>query len=117
MGSLRPVVKVWLDRDGKAFGDGPCRLLKGVERTGSLRQAAAEMHMSYNKAWLLLRALEERLGFALLERTVGGATGGGSWLTPEAQDLVHRYEAFEREVHDAVQAAFVRHFAAGSEVT
>ncbi len=110
VGGLRPVIKIWLDHDGKAFGEGPRKLLEGVERTGSLRQAAAEMHMSYNKAWFLLRTLEDRLGFALLERTVGGAAGGGSRLTPEAHDLVRRYQAFEREVDEAVRVAFARYF-------
>ncbi|NLG66360.1 MAG: LysR family transcriptional regulator, partial [Actinobacteria bacterium] len=89
--TLRPVFKVWLDRDGKAFGEGPQRLLEGVDRTGSLRQAAMELNMSYNKAWRLLRALEDKLGFALLERSAGGLGGGGSQLTEGARDLMRRF--------------------------
>jgi len=45
------------------FGQGPCRLLRCVEKTNSLHQAAHEMGMSYNKAWRLVRLMEERLGF------------------------------------------------------
>jgi len=46
--------KVWLDNDGKAFGDGPCELLERVEGTHSLHQAAKEMGMAYSTAWRLL---------------------------------------------------------------
>ena len=33
--------KIWLENNGKAFGSGPCELLKGVQETSSLNQAAA----------------------------------------------------------------------------
>ena len=61
--AMKIMYKVWLDCDGKAFGEGPDRLLQRVETTGSLHKAAAEMKMSYRKAWLMLRAMEQRLGF------------------------------------------------------
>ena len=79
---MRLAYKIWLDYRGRAFGDGPARLLDGVERAGSLRKAATELGMSYNKAWRILHAAEQRLGFALLDRSVGGSLGGGSHLTP-----------------------------------
>ena len=103
--------KMWLDYRGRAFGDGPARLLSGVEQWGSLRKAAQELGMSYNKAWRILHAAEERLGFALLDRSVGGSLGGGSHLTAEARDLVTRYQAVAVEATEALQAVFDRHFA------
>jgi molybdate transport system regulatory protein len=111
MTRMRLMAKLWLDYDGRAFGDGPARLLSGVERAGSLRKAALELGMSYNKAWRILHAAEERLGFALLDRSVGGSLGGGSHLTPEARDLVMRYQASAAEVEEALGDIFKRHFA------
>lgn len=107
---MKIMYKVWLDCDGKAFGEGPDRLLQRVESTGSLHRAAAEMKMSYRKAWLMLRAMEQRLGFTLLERKVGGVSGGGSQLTAEARDLMKRYEAFRQEVEETLQAIYNKHF-------
>ena len=104
------VYKLSVHTDGKAFGLGPYELLSGVATTGSLRQAAAEMGMSYTKAWRLVGTLEERLGFPLLERHVGGQAGGGSGLTPEAEDLLRRYGAFYREAAAALDALFAAHF-------
>lgn len=102
--------KIWLDYRGRAFGDGPARLLDGVERAGSLRKASSELGMSYNKAWRILHAAEQRLGFALLDRSVGGSLGGGSQLTPQAQDLLNRYRALAATAAEVLEAAFQRHF-------
>lgn len=107
---MKIMYKVWLDCDGKAFGEGPDKLLQSVAVTGSLHKAAAELKMSYRKAWLMLRAMEQRLGFPLLERKVGGVSGGGSHLTPEARDLMKRYEAFRLEVENTLQHVYVKHF-------
>jgi molybdate transport system regulatory protein len=108
---MRLSYKLWLEYRGRAFGDGPARLLEGVEQAGSLRKAAQELGMSYNKAWRILHAAEERLGFALLDRSVGGSLGGGSHLTPEARDLMSRYRAVATEAAETLEAVFQRHFA------
>jgi molybdate transport system regulatory protein len=108
---MRLMYKIWLDYRGRAFGDGPARLLGGVHECGSLRKAAQELGMSYNKAWRILHAAEQRLGFALLDRSVGGSLGGGSHLTPEAEDLMSRYRAVATEAEEALEAVFQRHFA------
>jgi molybdate transport system regulatory protein len=66
--------------------------------------------MSYNKAWRILHAAEQRLGFPLLDRSVGGSLGGGSHLTPEAQDLIRRYRAVTAEAGEALEVVFQHHF-------
>jgi hypothetical protein len=58
---VRVGYKVWLDNDGKAFGDGPYELLKRVDETHSLHRAAKEMGMAYSKAWRLIGAMEKML--------------------------------------------------------
>ncbi|MBC7293649.1 MAG: LysR family transcriptional regulator [Thermoleophilia bacterium] len=107
---MRLAYKLWLEYRGRAFGEGPARLLEGVQRTGSLRKAAAELGMSYNKAWRILHAAEQRLGFALLDRSVGGSLGGGSVLTPQGRDLAERYQALQRDADEALKQVFERHF-------
>ena len=107
---MRLAYKIWLDQNGKAFGEGPYDLLQRVERTGSLRRAAEELGMSYNQAWHLLRTLEGRLGFDLLERQVGGVSGGGSTVTPAARELMRRYEGFRQEAREALDKLYAKHF-------
>jgi molybdate transport system regulatory protein len=82
--------------DGSALGPGKVRLLELVAETGSIRKAAAAMKMSYRKAWLLLKALEETFGRPLVETVTGGAQGGGASLTALGKAVVTRYRAIAR---------------------
>jgi molybdate transport system regulatory protein len=102
--------KIWLDKDGKAFGDGPYELLRRVEKTRSLHQAAHQMGMAYSKAWRLIRTMEERLGFVLLERKTGGRAGGGSKVTSEGKRLMEHYGRFRKEIEEAMEKIYQRHF-------
>lgn len=102
--------KIWIEDNGRVFGDGPCDLLQRVERLGSLRKAAAEIKMSYAQAWELISMLERNLGFALLERKVGGVSGGGSSLTERGKSLLQRYAAFRTEVNENLERLYAKYF-------
>ncbi|AGL00405.1 winged helix-turn-helix domain-containing protein [Desulfoscipio gibsoniae] len=104
------VSKIWLNQNGKAFGDGPYDLLTGIDRLGSLRKAASEMGMSYNQAWHLIQTIEGRLGFSLITRQVGGNSGGGSTVTPKGRLLMERYKAFREESKEVLEQLYEKHF-------
>jgi len=107
-----PAHRVWLQEDGVLiFGRGVQKLLWRVAETGSLHQAAADLGMSYSKAWSSVRETEQRLGIPLLERQAGGTRGGGSALTPEAQDLLERFDALTRDAYVALNELYRKHFA------
>lgn len=93
---MQPMTRVYLmDKNGeKFFGEGPYRLLLAVERTGSLRSAAASMNMAYTKALKLLKKAELATGNPLTTRVTGGKDGGGSCLTPHGKELLSRYETY-----------------------
>jgi molybdate transport system regulatory protein len=101
---------MWLDHHGKAFGEGPYELLKRVEKTNSLHEAASQMRMSYSKAWKLIQSMEKRLGFSLLDKKVGGLSGGGSQVTPKGKELMRRYERFEVDAMRAIEKVYQKHF-------
>ncbi len=95
--------KIWLDEQGElCFGSGRARLLRAVEETGSLNQAAKALGMSYRHAWSQIKSAEERYGKPLLVRRRGGRERGGAELTPEAQELLMRFEMLENRVRDFV---------------
>ena len=93
---MKAVTKITFldDNNEKFFGEGPARLLHGVEELGSVRAAAQSMGMAYSKALKLIQNAEKALGFTLVSRTVGGKDGGGSALTPEGKEWLERYEAY-----------------------
>ena len=109
---MKPVTKITLTDDNgiKFFGEGPCRLLHCVERTGSLRAAAMEMEMAYSKATRLLKQAEAALGYPLTTRSTGGKDGGGSILTPEGKALLRQYEAYRDACVKANQALYRQYF-------
>ena len=55
---MKAVLKIWLDQDGKAFGDGPYDLLKRIEATGFLHKDTKQMEMANSQAWKLTRMIE-----------------------------------------------------------
>ncbi|MBN2794119.1 MAG: LysR family transcriptional regulator [Clostridia bacterium] len=98
--------KIWIEEDGKIFGKGPYELLKAVEKTGSLSRAAKSMDMSYNKAFHLLKDIEKRLGYKLIETQTGGKSGGGSTVTNAGKDMVKRYEKLIKLSEDTISKLF-----------
>ena len=82
--------------DGTALGPGKVRLLELVAATGSIRKAAAGMKMSYRRAWLLLKALDDMFAEPLATTATGGKKGGGARLTSLGRSVVARYRAVER---------------------
>lgn len=93
---VKAVTKIiFVDDTGeKFFGEGPARLLRGIEDKGSLRAAALSMEMAYTKALTIIQHAEKTLGFSLVIRTTGGKAGGGSKLTKEGKEWLERYEEY-----------------------
>lgn len=103
--------RFWLERGGvKVFGTGPFMLLKAVDRLGTLSQAAADLEISYSKAWSIINRAEKELNFPLLESQIGGVDGGGSSLTPEARKLMQNYQAFIQEADILLKKLYIKHF-------
>ena len=109
---MKTVTRItFFDENGeKFFGEGPARLLRGIEETGSLRASAMSMNMAYTKALKLLKRAEATLGFALTARTAGGRSGGGSSLTPEGKEWLSRYEACAAECAEENRRIVRKHF-------
>lgn len=108
---MRLTYKIWLENmDSRAFGEGPYRLLKGVELTGSLWEAAVAMGMAYSKARRVIAGCERSLGFPLTRRQTGGATGGGSEVTRDAFALMRTYESLRSNIEEAIGELYRKHF-------
>ena len=116
MGDMRPSVRTYLvnDEGERVFGPGPAELLRRIRECGSLRAASISMGMAYTKALALVRTAEKGLGSPLTTRVVGGAGGGGSTPTPEADALLAAYERWTASVNSAAGAQFDAAFPHGA---
>ena len=111
MTGFRVRSKTWLEFHGQPFlGDGRFRLLKAVERAGSINAAAKDLGISYRKAWSQLQAMEENAPFPLLERRSGGKGGGETLLTAEARQLLDNFRALRELVNVAADQFFSQTF-------
>ena len=99
--------KIWVeDDDGVILSEWRVRLLEAVEETGSLAKAAAVVGVPYRTAWERVREIEAALGETMLVSESGGATGGGSRLTPAGLDLVNRFRQVNAGIEELVRQRF-----------
>jgi len=84
---------------GARIGSGKAALLESIHETGSISASARSMRMDYKRAWLLVDSLNRAFDTPIVERTTGGAGGGGASLTELGQNLLSRY----RRLQDAAE--------------
>ena len=105
--TLEPRIKLWVEKNGRlALSDYRVQLLRHIAETGSLREAAQRMSLSYRRAWGKLREMEENLGVRLVHSEVGGTGGGSSRLTPEGERLIALYDRFRRAMESDLGREF-----------
>ena len=90
--------------DRSAFGPGKAQLLRQIATTGSIRAAAKELGMSYQRAWLLVKGMNCLFREPLVTANRGGGTGGGAELTPTGKIVLARYTRMEEACHTATHA-------------
>jgi molybdate transport system regulatory protein len=88
-------------------------LLQAVEATGSIRQAATQMNITYDLAWHRIDEMESALGVNLVDRQRGGPKGGCSNLTSLGCELVARFNLFKGEMDAIVEERFRAIFGEG----
>jgi molybdate transport system regulatory protein len=94
-------IRIDFEPSGSALGPGMAQLLALIAERGSIRAAAAEMDMSYRKAWLLIQDVQKTFNGHVTEAVAGGAAGGGTKLTALGEEILGLY----RNVEDSAQAA------------
>ena len=104
MSKPRPAFKLWMETDeGYVFGPGVYRLLKTINKTGTLKGASQELGMSYRYAWGLIKKAEAKLGESLIDASKGGRLGGGSSvITSLGKGFIDDFERIQAQWKDFV---------------
>jgi molybdate transport system regulatory protein len=105
---LQTKSKIWIeDMDGNVvFGTGRLKILRAIKQYGSINSAAKSLKMGYRAVWARITATENRLGKKLLIRKSGGASGGGSQLTPLAETMIAKYESVQKDIEQVTDDKF-----------
>jgi len=90
---LKLTGRIWLEtEEGPVLGAGRVELLERIQQSGSLRQAALQMKMSYKQAWDMIKHMNEQLGGPVIIAQRGGKGGGNTIVTEnglKAIELFH----------------------------
>lgn len=109
---MRARCNVWIENEeGEAIITlWRIRLLEAIRETGSINAAAQRMGVQFRTAWQKIHDMEDALGVKLVESQTGGAGGGGTTLTPEAETLIERFHQLVEGVPELVEERFTMLF-------
>lgn len=73
------------------------QLLEAIVAHGSITQAAKTVGISYRTAWQRIETLNNLAESPLVVRATGGASGGGTRVTPAGERLLAQFHTLEAE--------------------
>lgn len=105
--------RLWLVNEAgdNWVGIGRVQLLRAIEQTGSIRQAARQLGMSYKRAWSLVEALNALGPEPMVVKEAGGRHGGGTVVTDYGRatlELYARMEAHLKRCAEAIERDIAR---------
>jgi len=92
--------------DTIVLGPGKADLLEALDRSASIRDAAAELGMSYMRAWSLIQIMNEVFRQPLVEAVRGGSGRGGARLTPAGRAVLRLYRKMAKASERASAPSF-----------
>lgn len=99
--------RLWINgKSGTFLGEGRVRLLEKIDKTGSIREAANSLNMSYQKAWRLMHVMNQQSTDPLLEKTTGGKKGGGTRLTATGKKWIKIYREWKADCEQSIVKKF-----------
>ncbi|MCW4005212.1 MAG: LysR family transcriptional regulator [Candidatus Bathyarchaeota archaeon] len=105
MGATSYGIKLWMinEKGESVFGDGLAELLEEIDKQRSILKAAQNLGMSYRYALHRITLSEKRLNQLLVNRSRGGAKGGGSSeITDYGKQLITRYRKAQTQIDQAL---------------
>ena len=102
---LKPRIRVTRGKE-IALGPGKVDLLALVGETGSIREAARRMGMSYMRAWTLIKTMNACFKSPLVVAARGGRAHGGATLTDTGRKALALYQQMETDCLESAKAGW-----------
>jgi molybdate transport system regulatory protein len=77
-------------------------LLRQIEETGSIAEAARILGISYRNAWGRINQLESSIKESLVQRQPGGSEGGVAKITPAGEKLLANFRRTRKYIFGAL---------------
>ncbi len=101
---MEPKIKILLN-DGK-INEKRVKILKFIEKFGSLNKASKELGITYKHIWDEIKDMEKYLNEKLLMTVSKGRKGGGTTLTEKAKEILNDYEMYEKGINLEISDKF-----------
>ncbi len=102
---LKLTGRIWLENEeGKVLGAGRVELLERIQQSGSLRQAALQMKMSYKQAWDMIQHMNQQLGGPVIIANRGGKGGGNAVVTENGLKAIELFHAYQKLFQEFLQS-------------
>lgn len=98
--NLNELNPVWVEAELRLAGSLDGRmigLLKAIDQTGSINQAAKQSGLSYKGAWQMIERANNLSPKVLISTATGGSKGGGTCLTTAGQALLQLFMRIEQQ--------------------
>ncbi len=93
-------LRIWFySGENKVLGKGRIELLERIKDTGSISGAAKQMKMSYRQAWQMVEEMNEFSKLPLVEKQLGGKSGGGTIVTEAGERAIKAFHTLENKVN------------------
>jgi molybdate transport system regulatory protein len=89
-----------------ALGPGKAELLEVLIQTGSLNEAARRLDISYMRAWMLVKTMNECFREPVTVAERGGRKGGGMKVTATGRRVLALYQEMESAALTSTKAAW-----------
>ena len=100
------IATTWVEGELRLVGALDSRmigLLRAIDQSGSINQAAKQMGLSYKGAWQMIERANNLAPKVLITTATGGSKGGGTCLTPAGQSLLQLFTRLELQHRQFLQ--------------
>lgn len=93
--------RIWIENpEEKIFGPGRVELLERIQASGSIRQAALQMKMSYRQAWDMINHMNINFSSPVVITRRGGKGGGNAELTDYALNAIQQFYEVQQKFRE-----------------
>jgi molybdate transport system regulatory protein len=100
------ITTTWVEGELRLAGTLDSRmigLLKAIQQSGSINQAAKQTGLSYKGAWQMIERANNLAPKVLITTATGGSKGGGTFLTAAGQSLLQLFTRLELQHRQFLQ--------------
>ena len=100
------ITPTWIEGEVRLAGTLDSRmigLLKAIDQSGSINQAARQSGLSYKGAWQMIERANNLAPKVLITTATGGSKGGGTCLTAAGQSLLQLFTRLEQQHRQFLQ--------------